>query len=483
MLDVEVVNMAGDFFKHEPFEAAGQIRLLRILPTSTNDDICCLLEHAELEDDRYICLSYMWGTDPATHTIRINGRSFMVRSNLYHFLQKARVKYSLTDLRHSDLGGNDIIDTIFDPLQDRLWIDAICINQSNDHERAQQVRMMADIYSSARSVLVHLGSTIQIPAPANGEYLRDCINSTKDWPMNLCKQVSIVPYWHRMWIVQEILLAKKVFVLTKDSTIDPEVFIGMDAWNPEDFSDPFYSMMASRRINSDRRIQTIESLLPKYRRNHCSEPKDRIYALIGLTTIPPTFPIDYRRSDRMIFLDVLEHLVIRPEMQQDTPDCARRPITLAPCWQEFLLLMCLQCYRDAVLNTEPDLYDCAAGAKTGSQFVWIANNVSWAPGVEDIYNDSLTRRRRCKECLRDHACRCSRNCVLCKDLTEAEKAYEFKERSIGRCERCKKVCFDYLISEKGVIYRRAQDEVLICKTLYTAEDLARLHTNEVPLSF
>ena len=179
MLDVEVVNMAGDFFKHEPFEAAGQIRLLRILPTSTNDDICCLLEHAELEDDRYICLSYMWGTDPATHTIRINGRSFMVRSNLYHFLQKARVKYSLTDLRHSDLGGNDIIDTIFDPLQDRLWIDAICINQNDDDEKEQQIPMMKDIYMTAHTTYIWLGEG----------------SPTKDKVMEYFSQAGLLEYY------------------------------------------------------------------------------------------------------------------------------------------------------------------------------------------------------------------------------------------------------------------------------------------------
>ena len=35
-----------------------------------------------------------------------------------------------------------------------LWIDAVCINQGNDDERAQQVGHMRDIYSYAKRVLI-----------------------------------------------------------------------------------------------------------------------------------------------------------------------------------------------------------------------------------------------------------------------------------------------------------------------------------------
>lgn len=38
-----------------------------------------------------------------------------------------------------------------------LWADALCIDQSNDDEKAVQVAMMADIFGSAAQVLVWLG--------------------------------------------------------------------------------------------------------------------------------------------------------------------------------------------------------------------------------------------------------------------------------------------------------------------------------------
>ena len=38
-----------------------------------------------------------------------------------------------------------------------MWIDAICIDQGNATERAQQVSMMADVYAAASSVIIWLG--------------------------------------------------------------------------------------------------------------------------------------------------------------------------------------------------------------------------------------------------------------------------------------------------------------------------------------
>lgn len=41
-----------------------------------------------------------------------------------------------------------------------IWIDAICINQSDDEEKAQQVLIMRDIYAQAEETIVWLGPSI-----------------------------------------------------------------------------------------------------------------------------------------------------------------------------------------------------------------------------------------------------------------------------------------------------------------------------------
>lgn len=43
-----------------------------------------------------------------------------------------------------------------------MWIDALCINQLDNEERACQVSMMAQIYAGAEQVLAYLGE-LELP--------------------------------------------------------------------------------------------------------------------------------------------------------------------------------------------------------------------------------------------------------------------------------------------------------------------------------
>ncbi|KAF1997475.1 heterokaryon incompatibility, partial [Amniculicola lignicola CBS 123094] len=85
----------------------------------------------------YYCLSYCWGDYNPTQdkNILVNGKQFLVRANLWDFLDVARRKYP-----------------------DRLfWIDAICINQSDNDEKGREVKRMGEIFSNATGVVVWLG--------------------------------------------------------------------------------------------------------------------------------------------------------------------------------------------------------------------------------------------------------------------------------------------------------------------------------------
>ena len=57
---------------------------------------------------------------------------------------------ALRNLRYKPIHGATSNDRI-------LWIDAICINQSDIQERNAQVRQMLDIYKSATRMVVWLG--------------------------------------------------------------------------------------------------------------------------------------------------------------------------------------------------------------------------------------------------------------------------------------------------------------------------------------
>lgn len=123
-------------------DAHHAIRLLRIHEALVDDLISCELRTATT-DAKYLCLSYTWGSEDNQQDILMNGYRLRVRRNLWEFLQTARQNYADAE----------------------LWIDAVCINQADDVERARQVQMMMDIYLSGQLTIVWLGNP---PLPSSG---------------------------------------------------------------------------------------------------------------------------------------------------------------------------------------------------------------------------------------------------------------------------------------------------------------------------
>ena len=113
-----------------------EIRLITLHHGQWADEIRCSLFHAHLSNKPvYKALSYVWGPPRITHPILLNGTHHQVTVNLETALRRLR-----------------------QPTKDlTLWVDALCIHQSNYAERTQQVNLMRDIFSSTEEVLVYLG--------------------------------------------------------------------------------------------------------------------------------------------------------------------------------------------------------------------------------------------------------------------------------------------------------------------------------------
>jgi hypothetical protein len=80
-------------------------------------------------------ISYVWGDPKDTLPIFLDGHIFNVTTNLESALRHLRWK--------------DAVQT--------FWIDAICINQSDNLERSQQVSLMGNIYSLVQQTVIYLG--------------------------------------------------------------------------------------------------------------------------------------------------------------------------------------------------------------------------------------------------------------------------------------------------------------------------------------
>ena len=83
----------------------------------------------------YEALSYVWGSISTSESLRCDGRTISITPNLRDALLKLRLAR-----RHR-----------------ALWVDQICINQSDKDEKSNQVALMGRIYRMAVQVIAWSG--------------------------------------------------------------------------------------------------------------------------------------------------------------------------------------------------------------------------------------------------------------------------------------------------------------------------------------
>jgi Heterokaryon incompatibility protein (HET) len=114
---------------------AREIRLVHIQPGLWDDPILCEIEIVSLNSSPcpvYQTLSYTWGDSQATKPILLEDCLIDVKANLWAALRRLRCADKTRV----------------------IWIDALCINQTNIQEKNLQVMLMGKIYSSCREVIM-----------------------------------------------------------------------------------------------------------------------------------------------------------------------------------------------------------------------------------------------------------------------------------------------------------------------------------------
>ncbi|KAF2165349.1 hypothetical protein M409DRAFT_24198 [Zasmidium cellare ATCC 36951] len=197
-----------------------EIRLLHIdtHPTDRAGRIECRLEHVSLLDQPpnfYEAISWCWGDPTPRKDIVLDGARFKVSMNAEEVI------------RH----------LCFEQGHAIVWLDAVCIDQSNIQERAEQVAIMKDVYPRAERVLVWLGNNMDSSAEAAMEsidkILAQCSESAKtpedydsvffysdgrgrftrlelphcDWAA--VETFFSAPLFVRVWFIQEVVLSKQ----------------------------------------------------------------------------------------------------------------------------------------------------------------------------------------------------------------------------------------------------------------------------------
>ncbi|MCJ1249510.1 hypothetical protein MMC30_006735 [Trapelia coarctata] len=135
---------------------ANQIRLVVLFPGELGSRIRCSRIVFSLDDrPQYEALSYTWGDESNPSVIEVYLSKPLPRTS----------SLSVHQIEASSSGSLQITNNLHTALQylryvDKeriLWVDAICIDQTNNAEKSKQIPLMAKIYGIASNVLVWLG--------------------------------------------------------------------------------------------------------------------------------------------------------------------------------------------------------------------------------------------------------------------------------------------------------------------------------------
>jgi hypothetical protein len=236
-------------------------------------------------------------------------------------------------------------------------------------ERSEQVSKMRTIYERAEEVLVWLGSSIG-EAPLAFDLCEDLYrnrDSNKDIerilgdPSNLQNLQALIhpfrrPYWMRLWVIQEINSAKKLEILCGRCKINWSNAVAvqnvlhlyhrklvsqllteepglLDLGFAILFQGP--QSLELSQYNGSLALPSLYSLLCKFWKQGTSDPKDRIYALVGLSSTrnDPRFAIDYLSPSSQVYTDTAKYLLLSSQRLDVICSMPRRESTLSlPSW-------------------------------------------------------------------------------------------------------------------------------------------------------
>ncbi|KAF1820638.1 HET-domain-containing protein [Dissoconium aciculare CBS 342.82] len=265
------------------------IRLLKLLPGDAGTQICCEVIVVSLDSNpTYTALSYAWGNPPAGRVISLNGRQTKIRKNLWRFLHQAR--------------------SLPDALFEYIWIDALCVNQVDDGERTHQVALMGEIYAVAERVIAWLGpsynssdqafNNIQIASPswtAKKAFVKKWGSSAASSIRGIC----VRRYWERLWIFQELLLARDAVLMCGSSCLPLQSFksfvLTILACSVSDHAAEQFELRRVRQspavtimqyVEERRTESPISELMLATRDLRCTDMRDRVFAVLSVDKGP-----------------------------------------------------------------------------------------------------------------------------------------------------------------------------------------------------
>jgi len=302
------------------------VRLLEVLPEQPAQPLECVMREVQLSDNPiYMALSYCWGDPNVNRALLCNGKTLPITSSLFATL------CGLRDPARSII----------------LWVDAVCINQGDIEERNAQVVLMAQIYEKADMVLMWLGEgdfdskaglhLVEQLAKAQTQRMakKDTRNRYQlQWvgldsyglPMSddpgYSSFIRLVrrPWFSRGWVLQEATLAKDITVCCGSFRFQYHDFmlawlccaeLGMlDDVSAIDMT-RLFRVGLMRQAHAKGHKEELLTLLCQTRLSVTSDPRDKIYCLLGLACDSGAMGLDIRPDYNLDFESIYRDLTVK----------------------------------------------------------------------------------------------------------------------------------------------------------------------------
>ena len=286
------------------------IRLIELHPGKDNEEIHCSILRRGLETSpSYEALSYTWGSNRLEKTIYCSDSSntyepLLVTSNCYAALRRLRWSH----------------------ISRLLWIDAICINQI-DRERNVQVALMPRIYQRASQVVIHLGedadaSQLVMEIARTKEWWGqeeprlkpDETSTLQPWERAIVRAFISRPWFSRVWILQEVFMAREAVVLCGDQEVSWKRFVGVFHLAGWEIIGSSNMVSIHYVMNMDpwvKRKLPLLAVLQRARFYQSSDPRDKIFAVAGMSqsSLEACLVPNYGKTTAEVYTEVAKFLL------------------------------------------------------------------------------------------------------------------------------------------------------------------------------
>ncbi|KAF4337340.1 heterokaryon incompatibility [Fusarium beomiforme] len=324
-VQLEAQHNFTSIFQYESFDLEKPgFRLMR-LERGQQSQLRCHLFQAYLDEEDlipYAALSYVWGGQNTPHEILVNGKTLWITESLYEALHRLRK-----------------------PNKDRIfWVDALCIDQNNIKERGHQVNHMGEIYKKAIKVIIWLGyvggdvvrlqSAIkkfadQLPPEAYQKWPRQDRRLKGHWKqvqeshgaasceglINTLHMVMENSWFSRVWILQEVANAKRAIVICNQGKLPTRTLALLPYAMGLKISEQCQAVLdimpgPLRRSSWWNQNRSLCHLLWKFRGCQATDPRDRVFALLGMASDMEDTSIraDYAKTEHEVMRDLCGYL-------------------------------------------------------------------------------------------------------------------------------------------------------------------------------